>query len=154
MLQTLEWSTTGQYKSSRPAGASKVLQPRQTQMAVYGTGSIDRGMPVYAECGGLMYLGESLRDFQGQRHRMAGAIPVSSRIDSPRLSLGYRTVRALNDGPLLGCGETVRGHEFLWSVLENDTTDADAYCVLDKTDRKEGFQKKGMLASNVHHHLG
>ncbi|MBI2848349.1 MAG: cobyrinate a,c-diamide synthase [Chloroflexi bacterium] len=116
--------------------------------------AVDRGMPVYAECGGLMYLCESIRDFQGKRHPMVGTISVSSRIDSPRLSLGYRTVRALNNGPLLRCGETVRGHEFHWSVLENGPVRPSAYDILDGTERKEGFQEKGVLASYVHLHLG
>ena len=128
--------------------AKNIEMKRQVKLAA------DRGMPIYAECGGLMYLGKSITDFQGERHRMAGVIPVSSRIDSPRLSLGYRTVCALSDGPLLRHKETTRGHEFHWSILENNTADFNAYRVMDRTDRKEGFQKKGMLASYVHLHLG
>lgn len=114
----------------------------------------DRGMPVYAECGGLMYLGNSIRDFQSKRYSMVNAIPVSSRIDNHRLSLGYRTVKALRDGPLLRKGEQVRGHEFHWSVLDNISGGPDAYQILDKDGRLEGFQKEGLLASYVHLHFG
>ncbi len=113
-----------------------------------------RGMPVYAECGGLMYLGESLLDFEGKEHAMVGAIPVSSRIDSPRLSLGYRTVRALGDGPLLRRGQAVRGHEFHWSVPKRAPADSAAYHITDKGSRSEGFQKGNLLASYIHLHLG
>ena len=112
------------------------------------------GMPVYAECGGLMYLGRSIRDLEGNEYPMVGAIPVSSQIDSPRLSLGYRTVQALGDGPLLRRGETVRGHEFHWSVIEKNTNASNAYCILDKGKRLEGFHKKNLLASYIHLHLG
>ena len=112
-----------------------------------------RGMPVYAECGGLMYLGRSIGDLEGNEYTMVGAIPVSSRIDSPRLSLGYRTVRALGDGPILRRGEIVRGHEFHWSVPKSSTDSANAYHILEKEERREGFQKKKLLASYIHLHL-
>ncbi len=117
--------------------------------------AVERGMPVYAECGGLMYLGEKTGDFQGNEYSMVGAVPVSSRIASPRLSLGYRTIQALHDGPFLRCGETVRGHEFHWSVLVNESEGkANAYQLIDKGDRIEGFQKGNLLASYIHLHLG
>jgi len=113
-----------------------------------------RGMPVYAECGGLMYLGRSIGDLQGNEYPMVGAIPVSSQIDSPRLSLGYRTVQALGDGPILRQGEIVRGHEFHWSVPENAADSPNAYCVIDKGRRLEGFHRRKLLASYIHLHLG
>jgi len=112
-----------------------------------------QGMPVYAECGGLIYLGRSIGDLEGNEYTMVGAIPVSSRIDSPHLSLGYRTVQALGDGPILRRGEIVRGHEFHWSVLKNNTDDANAYHILEKEERREGFHKKKLLASYIHLHL-
>ena len=116
--------------------------------------TVRRGMPVYAECGGLMYLGQSICDLQENEYPMVGAIPVSSQIDSPRLSLGYRTVQALNNGPLLRQGEIVRGHEFHWSVLKSAAEVNNAYRIQEKDDRQEGFQKKQLLASYIHLHLG
>ncbi|MFC1943490.1 cobyrinate a,c-diamide synthase [Chloroflexota bacterium] len=116
--------------------------------------AVRQGMPVYAECGGLMYLGRSIRDLQGNEYPMVGAIPVSSQIDSPRLSLGYRTVQALGDGPILRQGEIVRGHEFHWSVLESNAKTYNAYRILEQDGRQEGFQKKKLLASYIHLHLG
>ncbi|HEY78069.1 MAG TPA: cobyrinate a,c-diamide synthase [Dehalococcoidia bacterium] len=113
-----------------------------------------RGMPLYAECGGLMYLGKSLGDLDGNEYSMVGIIPVSSQIDRPRLSLGYRTVEALSDGPILRRGEIVRGHEFHWSVLKNKTNGDSAYRVLEKGGYNEGFQKANLLASYIHLHLG
>ena len=113
-----------------------------------------REMPIYAECGGLMYLGKSIRDLQGNEYPMVGAIPVSSHIDSPRLSLGYRTVQALADGPILRQGDIVRGHEFHWSVLAGSADTVNAYRILEKDNLQEGFQKKKLLASYIHLHLG
>lgn len=111
-----------------------------------------QGMPVHAECGGLMYLGESIRDFGGKVSRMAGVFPVCSRIDRPSLSLGYRTVRALSDTPLLAAGEAVRGHEFHWSVLES-APEGNAYEVDEQGGRREGFLAGNTLASYVHLHV-
>ncbi len=113
-----------------------------------------QGMPIYAECGGLMYLGRSIGDLEGNEYPMVGVIPVSAQIDRPRLSLGYRTVQALHDGPILRQGEIVRGHEFHWSVLKNGADGANAYSVLEKGSCPEGFQKKKLLASYIHLHLG
>ncbi len=112
------------------------------------------GMPVYAECGGLMYLGNSIRDFQGKEYPMVGVISLSSRIDKHRPSLGYRTVEALADGPILRKGQRVRGHEFHWSVLDGNSVSPNAYSIVDKDGQLEGFQQKGLLASYVHLHFG
>jgi cobyrinic acid a,c-diamide synthase len=113
-----------------------------------------RGVPVYGECGGLMYLGERLSDFQGGVHRMAGLIPVSSAMPGSRLVLGYREVEARCDGPLLVRGQRVRGHEFHWSVQEGAPRPAEAaYSVVDQEGRLEGFRAGSVLASYVHLHL-
>jgi cobyrinic acid a,c-diamide synthase len=111
-----------------------------------------RGLPIYAECGGLMYLSQQMRDLQGRQHAMTGVLPVEVRIDTPRLSLGYRTVRALADNPLLRKGETVRGHEFHWSVLSAGSDSANAYELVG-SGRKEGFLSGNTLASYVHVHM-
>jgi cobyrinic acid a,c-diamide synthase len=111
------------------------------------------GMPVYGECGGLMYLGTNVRDLQGKDHGMAGVMPLDSRMDKARLTLGYRTVRALRDGPLLRQGETVRGHEFHWSNLEGSGGLDPAYSVLESGGRLEGFQRGSVIASYVHLHM-
>ena len=113
-------------------------------------------MPVYAECGGLMYLGESIRDLKGNEHSMVGVLPVSTCIDKPRLNLGYRTVQALADGPVLRQGEVARGHEFHWSVLHESFggRTPNAYRITDRDGRIEGFQQGNLLASYIHFHLG
>ena len=66
------------------------------------------GRRIYAECGGLMYLGESLIDFEGEAHRMVGLIPAKSSMSKGRLTLGYREVEALADGAPLAKGDQVR----------------------------------------------
>ena len=111
-----------------------------------------QGMTVYAECGGLMYLGESIRDLEGKDHPMTGVLAISSRIDKPHLNMGYRTVEALSDGPLLHRGEVARGHEFHWSVLAEDYTSMNAYQVTG-SQRHEGFHIGNTFASYIHLHM-
>jgi cobyrinic acid a,c-diamide synthase len=114
----------------------------------------DRRVPIYAECGGLMYLGQSIADFQGVTHPMVGLVPTCSHLTGTRLTLGYRNIRALADGPLLRKGQQVRGHEFHWSRLGEDVPPADAaYEVIDQGGQREGFRRGSVLASYVHLHL-
>jgi cobyrinic acid a,c-diamide synthase len=110
------------------------------------------GLPMYAECGGLMYLCRSLQDIVGQEHQMAGLLPVASHLDSTDLVLGYRTVRALADGPILKRGEEVRGHEFHWSRIDREPQQEAAYWVVEQ-GRREGFQVGSVLASYIHVHF-
>jgi len=109
-------------------------------------------MPIYAECGGLMYLGHSLRDISGQEHQMVGLLPVASHLEGTNLNLGYRTVRALSDGPILKHDEELRGHEFHWSRLDHEPQQEAAYWVLEQ-GRREGFQIGNVLASYIHLHF-
>ena len=109
-------------------------------------------LPIYAECGGLMYLGHSLRDISGQEHQMVGLLPVASHLDGTNLVLGYRTVRALSDGPILKHDEELRGHEFHWSRLDREPKQEAAYWVLEQ-GRREGFQIGNVLASYIHLHF-
>lgn len=83
------------------------------------------GRPVYAECGGLMYLAEALVDGDGTRHPMVGAVPGTS-VMRERLTIGYREATALRPTPLAEAGWRVRGHEFHHSTLEA-APDAPAY---------------------------
>lgn len=68
------------------------------------------GLPVVAECGGLLLLGRELCDPLGQPHAMAGLLPFRARRAS--LSLGYRQAHASADGLLVRRGEALPGHEF------------------------------------------
>ena len=117
--------------------------------------ALARDLPVYAECGGLMYLGQSLSDLEGADFPMVGAIPVVSSMSNSRLTLGYREVEACADTPLLESGQRIRGHEFHWSVLEETPDPGQAvYRVVDQENRLEGFRIGSIWASYIHIHLG
>ncbi|MGK9172826.1 cobyrinate a,c-diamide synthase [Yokenella regensburgei] len=74
-----------------------------------------RGVAIYAECGGLMYLGSSLRDAEGQMHTLAGVIPGHSEMGKRLTRFGYCEATARQPTLLADEGETLRGHEFHYS---------------------------------------
>ncbi len=71
---------------------------------------------VYGECGGYMALGAALIDAGGNRHTMAGLLPVVTSFAAPRLSLGYREVVQAVATPLGPAGAAFRGHEFHYAT--------------------------------------
>ncbi|MFM7268660.1 MAG: cobyrinate a,c-diamide synthase [Cyanobium sp.] len=74
-----------------------------------------RGVPLVAECGGLLLLGRRLADSQGRFHPMAGLLPFDA--ERGELSLGYRHASASRDGLLVRRGEAYAGHEFhRWKI--------------------------------------
>ncbi len=116
-----------------------------------------QGIPIYAECGGLMYLTQTITDLEGREHPMIGLLPGRSRMTS-RLTLGYRLARAADDSWLLAEGETLRGHEFHYSVWEDRPSDLPpAYYVLrpdgQGEPRPEGAHIDNLWASYVHLHF-
>jgi len=116
------------------------------------------GRPVYAECGGLMYLAESLTDLDGHVWPMAGVLPATVVMERGRLVIGYREVTLTLAGPLGPAGTRARGHEFHCSRLgEVPASLACLYAVTDGrggTPRAEGFVVGGTLLSYVHLHFG
>jgi cobyrinic acid a,c-diamide synthase len=112
------------------------------------------GRVLYGECGGLMYLGESLTDAQGRRHAMAGLLPVNSTMRSSRLTLAYWDLRTRRDGPLATAGRRLRGHEFHWSIPDRVPAADEALYELEGTGRLEGFCRGSVFGSYVHLHLG
>jgi cobyrinic acid a,c-diamide synthase len=117
--------------------------------------SVGKGVRVYAECGGLMYLGKSLSDLEGVTHSMIGVIPAESAMSQTRLTMGYRDVESCVDSPVLPKGQQVRGHEFHWSTLaKQPEANESVYKVVNQDNRLDGFRTGNVWASYVHIHLG
>jgi cobyrinic acid a,c-diamide synthase len=102
------------------------------------------GMPVVAECAGLLWLGESL-----DGRKQCGAVPARARM-TPKLTLGYREATALHDTPLLAAGTRVRAHEFHRTVSEPSHGEHPAWQLADGT--QAGWAAPGLLASYLHLH--
>lgn len=113
-----------------------------------------KGMPVYAECGGLMYLGKYLSDMGGKTFEMAGVFPWTSKMFPKLRSLGYREVTAREMCPFLEKGQKIRGHEFHYSDITPVKETGRAYRITGgKGWFEEGYLYMNTLASYVHLHF-
>jgi cobyrinic acid a,c-diamide synthase len=116
----------------------------------------EAGRPIYAECGGLMYLAETLEDPEGVAHPMVGVLPATVRMRPSKLSLGYTEVFFTSDTPLGPAGTVARGHEFHYSTLDlvPDSV-ARAWRVEKRRGgaRAEGYVIGRTLMSYVHLHF-
>ena len=75
----------------------------------------DAGLPIYAECGGYMYLLEDLVDFDGKAHPMCGVFPGRAAMTKKLQMVGYVTAKMQRDTILGPAGTELRGHEFHFS---------------------------------------
>lgn len=92
--------------------------------------SVGRGTLIYGECGGFMLLGETLTDRSGATFPMAGLLPIATRIDRPRRTLGYR--RLTHASPL-PWPKSLIGHEFHYS--SGDVSQAPLFAATDAEGR-------------------
>jgi cobyrinic acid a,c-diamide synthase len=115
----------------------------------------ERGVPIYAECGGLMYLAEALEDLDGASHAMVGLLPTTVRMRPRHLTLGYREIRFTADSPLGLTGTVARGHEFHYSTLDPVPERVPRAFRLRSRhgDRAEGYLIDRALLSYVHLHF-
>jgi cobyrinic acid a,c-diamide synthase len=116
----------------------------------------EAGKPIYAECGGLMYLAETLEDPEGVAHPMVGVLPAAVRMRPRKLSLGYTEVSFTSDTPLGPVGTTARGHEFHYSTLDPVPDFVSRTWRVEKRRggaRAEGYVIGRTLMSYVHLHF-
>jgi hypothetical protein len=109
----------------------------------------EEGMPIYAECGGYMYLMQSLVDFAGAEYVMAGVFPVRARMTEKLQMVGYVEAEQTVDTVLGSAGLLLHGHEFHFSVEEADDT-AEIVRPLRFTKLRNGAQyEAGCIYRNV-----
>lgn len=136
------------YAAELAANAAIRSQLRQAHQA---------GVPIYGECGGLMYLTEAITDIHGVSHPMVGLLPGQARLEQ-RVTLGYRELVAQHDTWLWHKGETLRGHEFHYSTWQ-DRPATFPYLYEFQPDRYrltaqlEGVWQANLLASYTHLHF-
>ena len=116
--------------------------------------------PVYAECGGLMYLGQGIERTDGKRFELVGLLPAWTRMLDRLKSLGYVEVTLAEDSLFGKRGANFRGHEFHYSELLEDPSGHDGWRAVYRIARRrvdavasEGFQSGKVLASYVHAHF-
>lgn len=113
------------------------------------------GRPVYAECGGFMYLCRVVIDLDGNQSDMVGLYPFAARMQSRLRSLGYRQPQVVADCLLASAGTVLHGHEFHYSSIDADISLAPTVYRLED-GRLEGYlaQAGQTLAGYVHLHWG
>lgn len=77
---------------------------------------IDAGLPVYAECGGLIYLGRSIL-LDGQEYPLAGVFPATFAIGAKPQAHGYSTFTVARANSFYPAGARIKGHEFRYSIV-------------------------------------
>jgi cobyrinic acid a,c-diamide synthase len=112
--------------------------------------------PVYAECGGMIFLSEQLTTADGLAHAMAGVLPFAVEMTTKLVQFGYVTVELTHDLLLGAAGTIIRGHSFHHSRIVNaarvPTTYSVTYSLSGKQER-EGYCVGNVLASYIHLHF-
>ncbi|MDY2960229.1 MAG: cobyrinate a,c-diamide synthase [Hornefia sp.] len=80
--------------------------------------ALKKSMPVYAECGGFMYLGETI-EVKGKKYKTVGAIKGNSHVTKGLVRFGYKELKANVDNLLCKKGEGIKCHEFHYSDTDN-----------------------------------
>ncbi len=116
--------------------------------------AVESGMPVYAECGGLMYLSRSIT-YRGQTRAMVGALPCDVTMHRRPKGHGYVVLETTGEAPWLAPGREVRAHEFHHSTVTNLEQAAFAYRLkrgqgIDGSH--DGLLHKNVLAAYTHLH--
>jgi cobyrinic acid a,c-diamide synthase len=135
--------------------AERLATNRALHAAVHA--AHEHGLPIYAECGGLMYLTSAIIDGDGRRHEMVGLLPGHCEM-SRELTMGYRQAQSAGRSWFLSDGEKVRGHEFHYSTWKDRPEDlAPAFLLLPRSGtgaaRPEGARVGNLWASYVHLHF-
>ena len=117
------------------------------------------GMPIYGECGGFMFLCKSLSGMdETQKYPMSGCFNYNVQMSKSLRSLGYREITLKKDTIIGKKGYVLKGHEFHYSSLENQTNDIpDVYNVTSRAGQNlslKGYQVYNTLGSYLHVHFG
>ena len=103
----------GGYPELHAAALEKAVARKQIRCAS------EDGMPIYGECGGLIYLAQEI-DFGEKSYRMAGALPGTVIMTKKLQALGYVQAEVVSENPVVRQGRIIRGHEFHYSRMDVD----------------------------------
>jgi len=119
--------------------------------------AVEKGLPVYAECGGLMYLGKALL-LANKTYPMSGIFPLTFCLEKKPQAHGYTIVEISADNPFYTKGTVLKGHEFHYSrAIEREIKEGTHFSFLMKRgqgimDKLDGLCYKNVLATYTHLH--
>jgi cobyrinic acid a,c-diamide synthase len=115
-----------------------------------------RGMPIYGECGGLMYLSKSLECADGKSYEMVGVMDAKSSMLQHVRTIGYVLGKFERDTPIGSKGTFFKGHEFHYSVMTDIGMDVTFAYRMDRgigiKDGMDGMIVNNTLGSYTHLH--
>ena len=116
----------------------------------------ESGLPIYAECGGLIYLGESIQ-LDGGEYPLAGVFPVRFGLHRKPQAHGYTELAVSGQNPFYRKGERIKGHEFRYStILAWHGSQSELALTMERgvgfRDGKDGLVFKNVLALYTHIH--
>jgi cobyrinic acid a,c-diamide synthase len=117
---------------------------------------VEEGFPIYAECGGLMYLGEKLV-LEGKTYPMTGILPLAFDFFKRPQGHGYTIFQVERENPYFEIGSEIKGHEFHYSKVSNwsgDKNDLVFHMLrgVGMTGGRDGILYKNVLATYTHLH--
>ncbi len=117
------------------------------------TDHASRGSVVFGECGGYMALGDGLVDGQGDRHKMAGLLPLVTSFEKPRLQLGYRLAKPLCDLPFASKNSSFSAHEFHYASVISEGAASPLFSLsnaLGENLGEAGLKQDNVMGSFIH----
>ena len=117
--------------------------------------SAAEGMPIYGECGGLMYLSRSLASVEGTTTPLVGALPADIQMKPRRQALGHAAGKAQSDCAIAREGEVLRGHEYHYSTASVDDDARFAFKMIkgDGINGYDGIIEHNVVGSYLHVHV-
>ncbi len=114
------------------------------------------GLPIYAECGGLIFLGQSIC-LHGREYAMSGILPIWFGLALKPQGHGYTRVKVVHKNPFFPTGEVLKGHEFRYSkILKIEYQDSDMAFSMERgkgiLNKKDGFHKYNTFGTYTHIH--
>jgi cobyrinic acid a,c-diamide synthase len=115
-----------------------------------------KGTPIYAECGGFIFLGKSI-EMDGKIYPMADILPVKFGLSERPVGHGYTTVKVVSGNPFYKKDTIIRGHEFRYStILDIDFKAGEMAFKMERgkgiIDKLDGFSKGNVFATYTHIH--
>lgn len=117
----------------------------------------EKGLPIYAECGGLMYLSETLK-WKDKKYPMVGLLPFLISVSEKPKGHGYTIAEVCGENNFFKKGSILRGHEFHYSYVEKigNNKNINFIFIVRKgsgiKDKMDGVYYKNVLATYIHIH--
>lgn len=116
--------------------------------------AIRSGVPTLAECGGFMYLTDSIETTDNHLHQMVGVIPGTVKMQKRLAALGYREISGTENNFLLPQGVKAKGHEFHYSTFQSHEEIPFAYQTKGmRGTKQEGYITQNLIAGYTHIHF-